>query len=99
MREMIDRVTGKMSFKNRLISDDKVIVISYVMSKLKSLILIISLPADKDEALRNASRLQVWGLALPDFRHPLSTCLKSFRGQRNARRAAPAPRLFEAVLH
>lgn len=59
MREMIDRVTGKMNFKNRLISDDKVIVITYVMSKLKSLFLIISLPADKDEALRNASRLQV----------------------------------------
>lgn len=59
MREMIDRVTGKMNFKNRLISDDKVIVITYVMSKLKSLFLIISLPVDKDEALRNASRLQV----------------------------------------
>lgn len=28
MREMIDRGTGKMNFKNRLISDDKVIVIS-----------------------------------------------------------------------
>lgn len=50
MREMIDRVTGHMNFTNRLISDDKVIVISYVMSKLKSLFLIISLPADKDEA-------------------------------------------------
>lgn len=59
MREMIDRVTGKMNFKNRLISDDKVIVITYVMSKSKSLFLIISLPVDKDEALRNASRLQV----------------------------------------
>lgn len=59
MREMIDRVTGKMNFKNRLISNDKVIVITYVMSKLKSLFLIISLPVDKDEALRNASRLQV----------------------------------------